>query len=294
MIIVFLRVLEYYSGILILTTNRVGEFDEAFKSRIHISLYYPKLDRKSTIKIWEMNLARLERSNAEGNLDVDVDEDRIMRFAEDHWEHNSKKPSRRWNGRQIKNAFQTAIALATWDFNDEKEGAKLERPRLTDKHFEVVSQTSAHFDDYLSQVHQIDEDETFGVMAAREGLRADDARQIRWGERRESFTAKPRARRRAIRGAERSTSDGSECDDTEEVSSDYEERRREREREKVRTRRRKSSTKLDEVEEEQREAKPKRRSKAKKEESEAEESEDKPRRKSRPKIEETSDDLVSD
>lgn len=31
---VFLRVLEYYEGILILTSNRVGTFDEAFRSRI--------------------------------------------------------------------------------------------------------------------------------------------------------------------------------------------------------------------------------------------------------------------
>ncbi|KAK6066828.1 hypothetical protein SCUP234_11884, partial [Seiridium cupressi] len=33
---VFLRVLEYYEGILILTSNRVGIFDEAFKSRIQL------------------------------------------------------------------------------------------------------------------------------------------------------------------------------------------------------------------------------------------------------------------
>jgi SpoVK/Ycf46/Vps4 family AAA+-type ATPase len=39
MVSVFLRVLEFYSGILFLTTNRVGTIDEAFKSRIHISLY---------------------------------------------------------------------------------------------------------------------------------------------------------------------------------------------------------------------------------------------------------------
>lgn len=39
MVSVFLRVLEYYSGILFLTTNRVGTIDEAFKSRIQISLY---------------------------------------------------------------------------------------------------------------------------------------------------------------------------------------------------------------------------------------------------------------
>ena len=36
---VFLRIMEYYKGLLFLTTNRVGTFDEAFKSRVHISLF---------------------------------------------------------------------------------------------------------------------------------------------------------------------------------------------------------------------------------------------------------------
>lgn len=43
-LVVFLRTLEYYAGILFLTTNRVALFDDAFKSRIHMSLYYPALD----------------------------------------------------------------------------------------------------------------------------------------------------------------------------------------------------------------------------------------------------------
>ena len=95
---------------------------------------------------------------------------------------NKSKPSRRWNGRQIKNAFQTAIALATWDFNDGKPGKSLQRPKLTDKHFSIVSQTSAHFDDYLSATHQIDDDETYsGVLAEREGLRNDNVPKINWG-----------------------------------------------------------------------------------------------------------------
>lgn len=34
---VFLRMLEYYEVILILTSNRVGTFDEAFKSRIQLA-----------------------------------------------------------------------------------------------------------------------------------------------------------------------------------------------------------------------------------------------------------------
>jgi SpoVK/Ycf46/Vps4 family AAA+-type ATPase len=38
-VVLFLRILDYYSGILIMTTNRVGIIDEGFISRIHLSLY---------------------------------------------------------------------------------------------------------------------------------------------------------------------------------------------------------------------------------------------------------------
>lgn len=46
--IAFLRVLEYYSGILFLTTNRVGNLDGAFNSRLHVSLYCPPLGQNQT------------------------------------------------------------------------------------------------------------------------------------------------------------------------------------------------------------------------------------------------------
>ena len=171
--------MEYYSGILILTTNRVGEFDEAFKSRIHISLYYPKLDRNSTMKIWEMNLSRLERSD----LNIDVNRENILGFAKDRWKSDKQRPSRRWNGRQIKNAFQTAVALATWDHQNEDNWKKPQRPILTDKHFSIVALTSAHFDEYLSATHGIDEDETYSVLAQRAELRSDNVPKINWGDR---------------------------------------------------------------------------------------------------------------
>lgn len=220
----FLRVLEYYSGILILTTNRVGEFDEAFKSRIHISLYYPKLDRESTLKIWDMNLKRIQRSG----VDMDVDEDRILKFAQTHWSASKKKLTRRWNGRQIKNAFQTAIALATWDFNDEQEGMDLQRPMLSDKHFQIVSQTSAHFDDYLSNVHGIDEDDAFAVIAERETLRKDDMPRVDWNPRRESSAAlkiPSSNRRRNIRSTSRHHGSSDDYEDQSEGSEDDHEAR---------------------------------------------------------------------
>lgn len=44
---IFLRLLEYYKGILFLTTNRVDNIDAAFESRIHLSLQYEELDTAS-------------------------------------------------------------------------------------------------------------------------------------------------------------------------------------------------------------------------------------------------------
>lgn len=165
-LLVFLRVLEYFSGVIILTTNRVGEFDEAFRSRIHVSLYYPKLDRDATLQIWDRNLLRLRKSG------LDFAEDEIRKFAEQHWLDNVKNESRHWNGRQIKNAFQTAIALANWEYYETKQGQSLERPLLKAKHFDRVARTSAHFDDYLSRIYNISED-TYGVLAARSEIRND-------------------------------------------------------------------------------------------------------------------------
>ena len=49
---VFLRLLEYHQGVLFLTTNRVGEFDPAFYSRISIALKYGALDASARKTIW--------------------------------------------------------------------------------------------------------------------------------------------------------------------------------------------------------------------------------------------------
>jgi hypothetical protein len=164
-----------------LTTNRVGAFDEAFRSRIHISLYYPKLNKKTTSEIWKMNLRRILQAN---DVDIDIDEGGIRKFYKRHWKDNKKSISRRWNGRQIKNAFQTALALANWEFHDGGQDSKrkLKRPNLEARHFDQVAETSNHFDDYLMSVHGegLDEgDDVFGGIARREGLRDDKDRGIK-------------------------------------------------------------------------------------------------------------------
>jgi len=53
---VFLRMLDYYHGLLFLTTNLVDKIDQAFKSRITLSLAYPDLTPEIRIKIWKLML----------------------------------------------------------------------------------------------------------------------------------------------------------------------------------------------------------------------------------------------
>lgn len=45
--------LEYFEGILFLTTNRQDQFDEAFQSRIHLTIELPDLGPKERQGIWE-------------------------------------------------------------------------------------------------------------------------------------------------------------------------------------------------------------------------------------------------
>ncbi|KAL8903209.1 MAG: hypothetical protein Q9207_004075 [Kuettlingeria erythrocarpa] len=138
LVTVFLRALEYYSGILFLTTNRIGTFDEAFISRIHMSLYYPDLDQENTFKVWTMNLDRLKRSGR----NIYIDNEAIRTFARNHWKDNH-----RWNGRQIRNAFQTALALAEYDFHEKCQRAEKTgenpplMPVLLADHFKAVAET---------------------------------------------------------------------------------------------------------------------------------------------------------
>ncbi|KZT08241.1 P-loop containing nucleoside triphosphate hydrolase protein [Laetiporus sulphureus 93-53] len=97
MVAVFLRQLEYFRGILFLTTNRVRVFDEAFQSRIHVSLKYPDLTPDARRQIWVAFIRKANANLADGQLT----EEELSDLGE-----------RKVNGRQIKNAVKTAGALA--------------------------------------------------------------------------------------------------------------------------------------------------------------------------------------
>ena len=55
---VFLRELEYYQGIMFLTTNRVKQIDDAIASRIHLPLKYKPLGLNARKGIWESFLKK--------------------------------------------------------------------------------------------------------------------------------------------------------------------------------------------------------------------------------------------
>ncbi|KAG9231384.1 P-loop containing nucleoside triphosphate hydrolase protein [Amylocarpus encephaloides] len=95
---IFLRQLEYYQGVLVLTTNRVADCDPAFESRIHISLHYPDLDLAARKKIWWTFIKKAQKSEENSKA---PDEKEIEWLAE--------QPL---NGRQIKNIVGSARSLA--------------------------------------------------------------------------------------------------------------------------------------------------------------------------------------
>lgn len=67
---VFLRHLEYFQGIMFLTTNRVETFDAALQSRIHFAIKFGDLGGKAKKEIWRTFLSRVQ-------MDVNASEKEI-------------------------------------------------------------------------------------------------------------------------------------------------------------------------------------------------------------------------
>ncbi|PYH87854.1 P-loop containing nucleoside triphosphate hydrolase protein [Aspergillus ellipticus CBS 707.79] len=91
---VFLRVLEYYRGVMIMTSNRADAIDQAFQSRIHLTLHYPDLDPAAREHIWRRGTARAKRQHV-------LTDEAFQRLAQ-----------LAMNGRQIKNTIRIAALLA--------------------------------------------------------------------------------------------------------------------------------------------------------------------------------------
>lgn len=90
-----LRHMEYYEGILFVTTNRVKVFDDAFLSRVHVALNFTELSQEAKEKIWLAFIKKMGLSAAP------ITADEISQLAA----HSG-------DGRVIKNAAKTAHSLS--------------------------------------------------------------------------------------------------------------------------------------------------------------------------------------
>lgn len=100
-----LRVLEYQSGIVILTTNREDSFDKAFHTRIHVTISFPPVTQKDREIIWR-NQAGAKRAGA-----------RTASLSDEEWLSLSELEL---DGRSIKNVFHVAGLWARSDGGEDR------------------------------------------------------------------------------------------------------------------------------------------------------------------------------
>jgi ATP-dependent Clp protease ATP-binding subunit ClpA len=79
---------------LFLTTNRVGHFDDAFISRIHVIIRYENLKTEDRERIWKQFFAKLN----DERKDIAIDS-RAKRYVL----QDSMMKEIQWNGREIRN-----------------------------------------------------------------------------------------------------------------------------------------------------------------------------------------------
>ncbi|KAI4595628.1 hypothetical protein KJ359_006617 [Pestalotiopsis sp. 9143b] len=141
----FLRNIEYFSGLLFLTTNRVGYIDEAFLSRVHEIIHFHPLGEASRKVLWKSLLDKVHRDRPDK---IQIHMEAITYLEPEEMLQID------WNGREIRNAMQTAIALAKKDakkYPYHKEGGMV---LVFKSHFEAVQRLNKSFKDYLTSIRE--------------------------------------------------------------------------------------------------------------------------------------------
>ncbi|RYP63750.1 hypothetical protein DL769_006877 [Monosporascus sp. CRB-8-3] len=115
---VFLRVLEYYEGIMFLTTNQIAQFDVAIPSRIHVAIRYESLKTDQMEAIFRGFLDKLDR---EGLIES---YDEITEWLEEVVYKEG------FDGRQIRNIVTTALGLARAETKYRGQRGKLNKKHM--------------------------------------------------------------------------------------------------------------------------------------------------------------------
>jgi AAA+ superfamily predicted ATPase len=133
---VLLRVLEYYDGIIILTTNRITSLDIAVQSRIHLAIRYDDLDQPQKKNVFRMFLQQLEPKSMK-------DYPEILRFVDEYASRN------KLNGRQIRNVVASALSLARSKAKDPMGNGD---SRMTVDHLKEVLYITQDFQEQLESI----------------------------------------------------------------------------------------------------------------------------------------------
>lgn len=152
----------------------MGQFDDAFISRIHVAIHYDNLNKAERDRIWNQFFAKLEDEKGE--------EIKILRSARSYVLEDPSVTRVPWNGREIRNgntaslrsqqltfvyqaglttvfvflpAFQTAVALAEYRFLaiPAQEKADGDRAELRAEDLKQVCEMTQAFKKYLTEVH---------------------------------------------------------------------------------------------------------------------------------------------
>jgi SpoVK/Ycf46/Vps4 family AAA+-type ATPase len=129
LVAVFLRHLEYFSGIVFLTTNRIHVFDAAMKSRVHLALGYSAPDMDSRRLIWTHTFSKLPEDERGDELEAAVEG--LSRTS--------------LNGREISNIVTTARTLA-----------RFEKVPLSPAHIENVLGVRMEFEENLVKARAVE------------------------------------------------------------------------------------------------------------------------------------------
>ena len=139
--------MEYFKGLLFLTTNRVGQIDDAFMSRVHVAISYQALDTETRKKVWNGFFRKLVRERA-GKIQIAPDAKK--------WVLDTTGVTQ-LNGRDIRNALQTAITLAEFESEEDPDYDPSLATIVTKTHFQKVLEMSNRFRNYVTSIRREDE-----------------------------------------------------------------------------------------------------------------------------------------
>lgn len=138
--------MEYFKGLLFLRTNRVGQIDDAFISRVHIAIGYPSLSEDARRKVWNGFFRKLVRDRA-GKIQIAPDAKAwVLETAGET----------QLNGRDIRNALQTAITLAEFESEEDPDYDETLVTIVTKAHFQKVLDMCNRFRTYVTSIRRED------------------------------------------------------------------------------------------------------------------------------------------